>query len=272
MKVLKDWLYARGRSRPPETADLEGMAQSQKLAYACARAIARELGEGWTEMQAARLMDVYLADHGVKSAFHKSFAWFGDRSRFDGMKRWRDFLPSGRTLKTGDAVILDTAPFFQGQPADIGYSFAFGENQGLAKAREFLGALRKEVLELFDSAAARVGVSGGDICAAVARRIEEAGYEPVHHRYPGGVLGHRLRPAKPGWRPPTFTPFGWQAVEQIFSGGYFPELLNEDHHGGLAGAWAIEPHLGGPGFGCKFEEILIVDESRAHWLSPEALW
>ena len=38
-----------------------------------------------------------------------------------------------------------------------------------------------------------------------------------------------------------------------------PDLLNEEHQGNLTGGWAIEPHLGGDGFGCKFEEMLVVD-------------
>lgn len=272
MNPIKAWLYGRARSEPATDAECQGMAASQALAYAGAKAIAAELREGWTEAQAARLLDVYLADHGVKSAFHKSFAWFGERSRFDGMRRWLDFLPSGRVLKPGDAVTLDTAPFYRGFPADVGYSFACGPHDELARARRFLSSLREVIRELFASAVARPGLSGGDISAAIARRIVGAGYDAVHHLYPGGVLGHRLHPAKEGWRPPTFTPFGFAAVARVLAGGYYPELLNEEHRGGLLGAWAIEPHLGGAGFGCKFEEILLVDEKGARWLSPEVPW
>ncbi|MBI3554254.1 MAG: aminopeptidase P family protein [Elusimicrobia bacterium] len=272
MNPLKNWLYGRAKNRPLTAEDLEGMAKSQALAYACAKAIALEAKEGWTEAQAARLMDVYLSDHGVDAAFHKSFAWFGERSRFDGMKRWLDFLPSARPLRPGDSVILDTAPFHKGFPADIGYSYSFGENLGVEKARSFLKELRGEILELFSAAATRPGLSGGDICEAVARRITEKGYDPVHHRYPGGVLGHRLHPAKEGWRPPTLTPFGWQAVSGIVKGGYFPELMNEGHRGDLVGGWAIEPHLGGAGFGAKFEEMLVVDEKGARWLVEGPPW
>jgi Xaa-Pro aminopeptidase len=272
MNPIKDWLYARAKTRPLTVEDLAGMARSQTLAYDCAKAIARELREGWTETQAARLMDVWLRDHGVKAAFHDSFAWFGDRTRFDGMKNWFDFLPSARVLRPGDAVILDTAPFFEGFPADIGYTCALGENPGVEKARAFLTELRAEIPGLFAHAASHPGVSGGAVCEAVVRRIDEAGYDPVHHRYPGAVLGHRLHPARTGWRPPTLTPFGWQAVSGVLRGGYFPELMNEDHRGGLLGGWAIEPHLGGAGFGAKFEEMLVVDESGARWLSEAAPW
>jgi hypothetical protein len=135
-----------------------------------------------------------------------------------------------------------------------------------------LRALRAEIPALFAQAARRPGLSGGDVCESVVRRIRDAGYDPVHHRYPGGVLGHRLHPGSEGWRPPTLTPFGWQAVSGVVRGGYFPELMNEDHRGDLIGGWAIEPHLGGKGFGAKFEEMLVVDEAGARWLCEEAPW
>ena len=51
-----------------------------------------------------------------------------------------------------------------------------------------------------------------------------------------------------------------------------PLQLNEDHRGQLLGVWAIEPHFGGKGFGSKFEEMIVVDESGARWLSEEIPW
>ena len=75
-----------------------------------------------------------------------------------------------------------------------------------------------------------------------------------------------------GWRPPTFIPFSWEVLSRFLRQGVYPDLLNEDHKGELFGAWAIEPHFGGKGFGCKFEEVLIVEGSKARWLSPEIPW
>ena len=114
--------------------------------------------------------------------------------------------------------------------------------------------------------------AGGDICAAIARHIENEGYDAAHHRYPGAVLGHRLHPMSEHWRPPTLIPFSWQTLSQFLRRGVVADLLNEEHRGDLAGAWAVEPHLGGAGFGCKFEEIMLVDGKGARWLSPEQPW
>lgn len=272
MGLIKNILYSLPRKKELTEADREGMAQSQTLAYDCAKHIAGEIREGWTEAQTARLMDVYLRDHGVRNYFHKSFAWFGDRARFDGVKKLRDFLPTNRPLKPGDSVILDTAPVFKGYPADIGYPCSLGGNPEVEKGRRFLGELRELILELFSRGAKGTGLSGGEICEAVVRRIEKEGYDVVHHRYPGAVLGHRLHPMSEGWRPPTFIPFGFGTLTRFLSEGIFPDLLNEEHRGDLVGAWAVEPHFGGKGFGVKFEEVMIVDSRGARWLAPERPW
>ncbi|MBI5629515.1 MAG: aminopeptidase P family protein [Elusimicrobia bacterium] len=273
MNPLKALLYRGKKGRTLDREVLEGLARSQDLAYRCAKAIAREMREGWSEAQTARLMDVWLADHGVRVFFHKSFAWFGERSRFDGMRRWADFLPGKRALGSGDCVILDTAPVFKGYPGDIGYSFSLGPDPELGKAAAVLEELRATVLRLFEQAVKNPGrTTGGDIASAIARHIAAAGYEPAHHKYPGGVLGHRLHPMPESRRPPTFIPFSWQALSRFLREGLLPDLLNEEHRGELWGAWAIEPHLGGKGFGAKFEEILVVEETGVRWLSEEIPW
>ncbi len=267
MRWFKRLLYLFPPPPAPTAEVLEGFRRVQGLAYACARDIAREFREGWTEVQTANLMDVYLRDHGVKSFFHKSFAWFGERTRFEGFRSWREFEPGGRVLRPGNAVILDTAPFLDGIPGDIGYSTSLGESQAVAKAREVLAGLRVEILELF-----RSSHSGGEVCREVARRIVEKRYDVIHHLYPFRVLGHRMHPNRRELSFPTGTPFGPQAFVSLLSRGLHPDLLNEDHRGSLAGAWAIEPHLGGKGFGAKFEEILIMDENGPRWLSPAMPW
>lgn len=267
MGLLPGILYHMPPPPSFQEGELAGLRAAQELAYACAREIAGLMQEGWTERQVARLMDVWLRDHGVLSVFHKSFAWFGERTRFDGMRRWWDFLPTDRPLKAGEPVILDTAPVFRGYPADIGYPCSLGRHERLDQGRLFLKSLRGTVLELFNG-----GLSGAEVCEAAVRHIRKAGYEPVHHRYPGAVLGHRLHLLRESWRPSLPIPFGWHAVSKLLSRGVVPDLLNEEHQGKLLGGWAIEPHIGGAGFGCKFEEMLVVDERGARWLAGEVPW
>jgi len=270
--VIRSLLYRLPRAVALPAEELAGMARSQALAYACAKEVASHIQEGWSEIQAARLLDVCLRDRGVRGHFHKSFAWFGERTRFDGMARWLDFRPSARRLGPGEAIILDTAPVYRGHASDIGRAFSLSPHPDLEKARAFLAELRGILLELFDSSARGSGITGAQICEAACRHIRRAGYDVVHHRYPGAVLGHRLHAMGEGWRPPLPIPFSWKAVEKLALRGVAADLLNEEHRGELWGAWAIEPHLGGGGFGAKFEEVLVVEEGRARWLAGGIPW
>jgi hypothetical protein len=72
---------------------------------------------------------------------------------------------------------------------------------------------------------------------------------------------------------PALVNFGWQSYWEFLSRGLFGQLLNGNFAGDLTGLWAIEPHLGTTGpcaFGAKFEEILVVEGGKAHWLATEA--
>jgi Xaa-Pro aminopeptidase len=248
----------------PSEGELQSYRNAQKLAYRCALEIGRELREGWTEKRTSTLMDTWLKDHGVKSAFHKSFAWFGDRTRFKNFHRYDDFLPSSNVLRAGDVIVLDTAPVVDGYVADIGFSFALQPHPELARARKLLLDFRTELPLLFGSF-----MSSAEIWTKVDERLKEEGFANCHKQYPFGVLGHRVHEVPFRDFPSLLRPFGWHAYWALLSRGLFPELLGPWHVGEKTGLWALEPHLGGEGFGAKFEEILVVDEEGARWLDDE---
>lgn len=248
----------------PSTEALEGHLYAQSLAYQCAVQISKELKEGWTEKQTATLMDTFLRDHGVKSFFHRSFAWFGDHTRFDGYKHYWDFLPSSRPLMPQDVVILDTAPIVHGYVGDIGYTLSLHEHAELLEAKKFLKELRELIPSLFMSS-----MKTNQIWKKIDLLIKAKGYDNCHSLYPFAVLGHRVHHVPLSRLPGITIPFGLHAYWALVSRGLFPELLSPEHEGIKDGLWAIEPHLGGEGFGAKFEEILVVEEGRAHWLSDD---
>lgn len=251
------------------TRDITGFRRVQRLAYESVIAIGKELQEGWTEKQAAELIGTYLRDNGVQSFFHEPYAWFGDRSRFNGIDRLRywQFDPTHRRLKSGDAVTLDVAPILGGYVGDIGYSFSFGKNLQVAKARTFLKKLRHEIPKIFMAHPNQ----GAAIWNIIDKKITDAGYDNIHEVYPYHVLGHRVRRMSFTSLPliTPFSRFSLHAVMQIFSDGFTSELLNTKHKGSLTGFWAIEPHIGGKGFGAKFEEILVVEKNASYWLDDE---
>jgi Xaa-Pro aminopeptidase len=244
--------------------DKESMLKAQSLSYKCAVEIAKELRDGWTEKQTTKLMDTYLRDHGVKSFFHTSFAWFGPRSAFYGIKHYLDFMPKNTIYRDGDVVILDTAPIVNGYIGDIGFTFSKTPNAELAQARKYLIELRELIRRGFQEKKAT-----SIIWQEVDQSILNHQYTNCYERYPFSVLGHRVGKAKAhNWHSFAFG-FGIQAYLTTLAGGLKESLLTKSHASQPLGAWAIEPHIGLKDYGIKFEEILLVEEDRVSWLTDE---
>ncbi len=247
----------------PSDEDLAGFLRSQELAQAAVAEIARHVREGWTEQQAASLLNTYLQDCGVRSFFHRAFAWFGDRTRFEGIRRYDEFSPRPRVLRPGDVYILDVAPIYRGYLCDIGFTACLGENAAWSRAEQFLRDLRGAIPSFF-----REAIRGADVWDRIDERFREAGYDCIHALYPFSVVGHRVHAVASERAPLALLNFGWQSYWEFLSRGLFGQLLNRDYSGDLRGLWAIEPHLGDPsGFGAKFEEILVVTDQDAYWLA-----
>lgn len=272
------------RFRPDELTKIRAL---QKLAYDVVQEVARSLTVGTTEREAARRVGALLRARGADGLFHAPFAWFGDRAGFHGFVRpslrrprdtfafTRQFFPTNRALEPGMIGILDVAPIEDGLCADIGYAFAEGgrPNADLDRAMRFLRELRDRILERV-----RAERTMRAIYLEVDDAIAQAGYESAHALYPSSVLGHRV----------GHIPFP-HAKSRIVRGFdlrtylYFAELIAAGipRRGPLwngsrradapapPGLWAVEPHVRGPGFGAKWEEILVVTESDARWLDDD---
>lgn len=252
-------------AKPFSEAEKAGFLKAQRLAVRCAKDIRKELRSGVSEKTVASLMDQYLRDHGVQSFFHTSFAWFGDRTRFQGFSNYFDFLPSKRELRENDVVILDTAPILDSYSADIGYSFSVGkESEDFKQAHKLLCELYEELPKMFASP-----LTTREIWAKVDQEFASHGYDNAHSKYPFAVLGHRLHRHKLHRLPGIVFPFSWHSYAGLLKRGLLPDLLGPEHEGSKEGLWAIEPHLGATGFGVKFEEILVVERGQAYWLDRD---
>ena len=135
--------------------DLDQFRKVQRLAYDCAETVARDLTPGLTERQVAGRMRDWLLDHGVDDWFHKPFAWFGDRTAFEGFIGFKHlggfnpaFYPGNRRLEEGMPFILDCAPSQHGYTADIGYCGVLGENKLLDKLMDDLLEYHMLILDL----------------------------------------------------------------------------------------------------------------------------
>jgi Xaa-Pro aminopeptidase len=246
--------------------DLGGYLASQQISFQCASEVATMLQPGWTEKDTARLMETWLRDHGIKHFFHKPFVWWGSRTRFEGVKNYRDYQPTSRRLLEGELFILDVAPIVNGYISDIGYSGVIGDSKSFTTGRDFLRSLREDIPALVSELC-----SGAAVWKAIDEKIKAAGYDNIHAKYPFGVLGHRVHKAKNNGDL-SFLHFGWQSYWEFTSRGLFGQLLEANHIGNMNGLWAIEPHIGGKDFGMKFEEILVVENGVARWLDQETCW
>jgi Xaa-Pro aminopeptidase len=257
-------------------AHLEGFKRGQRIAYAAVTAVEKELREGMTERDAARLVDESLRSQGVREYFHRPFAWFGDRTAFTGFRTPFDFFPTSRRLEWGMPVILDVAPVVDGHAADIGFACRLGENPLHDQMLLDLEPYRQLIL---DGVRARKQMS--DIYAEVDRLIERQGYRNRHQQYPFRVLAHRVNYLPEGERTEsTLAGFGTPAIRYLL-GRVAEAKRGAEHHSPLwndrtpsarppdPGIWAVEPHLGFRGVGVKWEELLVVTETDAHWLDDD---
>lgn len=259
----------------PTTAELEKFRQVQQLAYAAAEAVAKELKPGMTEKEAARMQEVWLLDHGVNDWFHAPFAWFGDRTAFQGFRVALQFLPTNRRLEENMPFILDNAPVIDGYAADIGYTGVLGENKILDTLLDDLAVHRAMILDLVKQ---RRPMS--EISQAVDTLVEKQGHAPRHKAYPFETLAHTVQPMKANHskKPHTILKFGFQAVETLgrlalvgHRQGWSPIWSSNKHsnHPPVPGLWAVEPHLGHQGVGAKFEELLVITDDDAYWLDDD---
>lgn len=262
--------------------DLEGFRSIQALAYQCAETVAAELKPGMTEREAAARMKRWLLDHGVDDWFHQPFAWFGDRTAFRGFVGFKHlggfnpaFYPGLRKLEEGMPYILDCAPSVKGYTADIGYCGVIGENRILDRLMDDLIEYRELIVSLVRS---RKHLS--EVSQAVDRLCQKHGYEPRHKAYPFEVLAHRVEKLKDDGANSHLSLFNFGArniselVRGVLDGrreGTSPLWSSNrgSDHPPTPGLWAVEPHLGFRDVGAKFEELLVVTEDDAYWLSDD---
>ncbi|QHS09641.1 M24 family metallopeptidase [Sinimarinibacterium sp. NLF-5-8] len=266
----------------PSPVDLEGFRTAQRLAYRCAETIAAEVQPGMTERFVAKRMREFLHDEGADDCFHEPFAWFGNRTAFDGFIGITHFggfnpafYPGFKRLEEGMPFILDCAPTVKGYTADIGYCGVIGENRVLDKMMDDLREYRQLIVDK---------VRARDTLANVSRAVDQLaarhGYEPRHKAYPFEVLAHRVEKLSDDGRSahPSLARFGIRNITELAKGvfkgrreGWSPlwNSSSRSDHRPTPGLWAVEPHLGFRGTGAKFEELLVVTDDDAYWLDDD---
>ncbi len=263
------------KSRRFNAAELGRFLELQRRSFAILEQMGSELAEGASERETARTLVRRYRAAGAQGFFHLPVALFGARAALPGDWPVGNFYPKNVTLKKGDSVILDASPLFDGFMVDTSYSFCFGENDAHRQMMTGLSGYRQSVLDAVND-----GENFAAIAAGVETSMKAAGYEPVHTKHPGAVLGHRSLKTTPlpfTWRIKGFDglSLGWFILKSKAAAlgvGREDPTWNagktSDHppHDGL---WLVEPHAGAGETGAKWEEILVIEDGRARWLDDE---
>jgi hypothetical protein len=255
------------------TTELDKFRSLQRTCFAIQSELASELEEGVTEKEVASELFGRYRKAGAGNFFHLPVALFGERTGLPGRWGIGKFFPRDVTLKVGDAVILDGAPLFKGFLLDTSYSFSFGPNP---KHDEMMRSLLVQRKKIHDAVSRNVSFL--DIAQAVADDCDALGYEGVHEKHPGEVLGHRaVRVRGPqGWRlrGSDGASLSWFLMKSA-QARHMPRqspLWNRNatsDHAPTDGLWLVEPHFANGEFGAKWEEILIIEKGEARWLEDD---
>lgn len=262
------------QSRALNEAALLGRLEAQRLVQATVRSMEVELLVGVTEAQIAALLRARLVEAGAEGFFHEPVIWFGERSALRGMKSHSDAMPGETKLCTGDAVLMDVAPFISGFPIDVSWTSSCGENQVLERGRTVLKELREVIPEWVTA-----GKTRRELAVAVEDLARERGFASRQKAYLFGALGHRLY--GPGLLPfarrssfglglgSSIQLFGTALMHRLSLGlvewPFWNDSAMSETRPGL-GVWSVEPHIASDGVGAKWEELLLVEEHGARWL------
>lgn len=263
------------KTRNFSAAELDRFRDLQRLSFSILTAEARGLEPGMTERDVARRLVLAYRANGVKSFFHLPVVLFGERTALAGDWKLGHFFPKKRAARLGDAVIFDASPVFDGFMVDTSFSFCLGENAVHNEMMRNLATFRTSVRD-----AVNAGQTFKAITEDVNARIAAWGYEPVHPKHPGNVLGHRaLRlPRLPFvWRNQGFDALSlnWfyanEFAARLRLGARSPlwNTSRTSDHAPHDGLWLVEPHAGKGEVGAKWEEILVIDGGRARWLDED---
>ena len=166
--------------------ELAQFLELQKLSFSILQSAASRLMGGETKKEVARQLvkDYYSA--GFTSFFHLPVVLFGERTALPGDWTVEKFYPKRKTLDAGSSVILDASPIQDGFLVDTSYSFCFGDSQAHRDMMKHLSQYRDSI-----PASVNQGASFSQIADSVIENMISHGFEPVHTKHIGEVLGHR---------------------------------------------------------------------------------
>ena len=257
-------------------SQLDQFRRWQSVSYAVLSEVAGQLSPGVTEQDATRLAMKAYRREGAERFFHLPVAVFGARTTLPEPWNTQSFFPTDQVLQAGDAVVLDASPIFDGYVVDTSMSWCVSPSAAHAAAMADDLIYRASILD-----AVRAGATFRETAQVVDADMTGRGDRNCHQLHPEGVLGHRVvRISDPSRLPPPdpsgfdMTVLGW-FIEGIGAarteGSPAPTWADQaiSDHRPAPGLWAVEPHLARGDIGVKWEELLVIEDDDAYWLSDD---
>lgn len=235
----------------------------QSLALRCLAETETNIRPGWSEKKTAVFIRTWFADHGISDYFHRPLVFFGDRTRYQNFSGLKNLAPTPRILGENDVYILDVGPIIEGLACDVSITRSIGAVPEFNMANALLLQIRSELPDLVT----RSRYDGIKVWNEVRSRIEGQGYDAIHQSSAYSFFGHRLNGTTGYPLANYLAKHGKQTYIEFFLRGLAGQLWSGLREASLFGIWAVEPHLGCPNFGVKFEEMLVVSPEYTGWLA-----
>ncbi|MEG8038658.1 M24 family metallopeptidase [Sphingomonas sp. LR60] len=234
-------------TRSEEAVRRQQLVDAENRALALLDRIEAEgyLQAGRTEREVERdILTLAEREFGIEKHWHKRIV----RAGANTLATARDNPPI-RTIAGDDVVFLDLGPVFEEWEADVGRTYAIGND-----ARK--QALCRELPRQFDLVRARFlsdpDITGDALYAFACQSAEEAGW-----RFGGHIAGHIVAEF-PHARLP-----GAKQLNHISPGN--PDRLRDPDGNGAARHWILEIHLVDPDgrYGGFYERLMLDDVPAA---------
>ncbi len=251
----------------PDESEMALRVKSQNIAFTCAETVAAEIKPGWTEKKTAKLIRLWLSDHGIRDYFHLPLVFFGERTRYNGLRKFSDHRATGKVLQENDVYILDFGPVIDGVACDVSVTKKVGDVEGFDNIYAVLMNVREKLPALIREE----GYNAGAVWNKVQIEIRRQGFEPLNQTSEYSFFGHRLNGTTGFPLAKKLAGEGKQILYEFVARGLSGQLWTQHHQGSLLGIWAVEPHIGTKTYGVKFEEMLLVSPTQVRWLKPSQI-
>jgi Xaa-Pro aminopeptidase len=216
-----------------DTEELRALEEVVALGDAAFQHVAERIAPGWTELQAARLIEDYIRDHGGQGTSFEPIVAGGARGAMPHARAGHD------ALREGEGVVIDMGALLNGYCSDMTRTIVLGEpDPRFAAIYDIVLTAQLTAEELIEP-----GMTGDQAHQLAKRVIEEAGHGDEF----GHGLGHGV---------------GLQVHESPWLRPESTSVLREGQ------VFSVEPGIYITGWGgVRIEDLVVLENGKCRVLS-----